>query len=42
MYNLFYYSMIVGYSGLVFLLPDIKSKMVGFLLLLVNGIIFYK
>jgi len=34
--------MLIGYSGVTFLSADIKGKAIGLLLLIVNGLIFYK
>jgi hypothetical protein len=42
MYTTFYVLMIVGYGGLTFMAPDIKSKLIGILLLAVNALVFYK
>lgn len=42
MYNFFYTLMMIGYLGLVILSPDSKSKMVGLLLFVTNGIIFWR
>lgn len=42
MYNLFYWLMIIGYIGVSFLSDDLKPKIIGILLGIVNGIIFWK
>ena len=41
-YQIFYYVMLFGYLGVSLLSGDIKSKIIGILLLIVNGLIFYK
>ena len=41
-YWLFYTLMLAGYLGLTILAPDIKTKIIGILLTIVNGVIFYK
>jgi hypothetical protein len=38
----FYTLMLLGYSGLSILAPDLKTKIIGILLTIVNGLIFYK
>jgi hypothetical protein len=42
MYNIFYILMLLGYSGLSFLSPDFKTKLIGTLLTLTNAIIFWR
>lgn len=42
MYCLFYFLMLIGYLGLTLQTTDLKSKLIGILLLIVNGIVFYK
>jgi hypothetical protein len=42
MYNLFFILMLIGYGGLTFCANDLKSKIIGGLLLLANFLIFYK
>lgn len=42
MYKLFYILMVVGFSGLVWSGPELKTKIIGALLLLANMLIFYK
>jgi hypothetical protein len=34
--------MLIGYSGLSILAPDLKTKIIGILLTITNGIIFWK
>jgi hypothetical protein len=34
--------MLVGYSGLSFIAPDVKIKIIGLLLAITNAIIFFK
>jgi len=41
-YKLFYIMMLIGYLGLSLQTPDIKGKLIGILLLIVNALIFYK
>jgi len=42
MYKLFYIMMLIGYLGLSLQTPDIKGKLIGVLLLIVNVLIFYR
>lgn len=42
MYNLFYWMMMFGYGGLTLFASDLKSKIIGILLLIVNGILFWR
>ena len=42
LYKLFYILMLIGYGGLTMIAPDIKNKIIGILLLLVNGILFWR
>lgn len=42
MYDIFYLMMIVGFAGVSAGAPDVKGKIIGFLLLIVNALIFYK
>lgn len=37
----FYYMMVVGYFGCAMTVPSMKMKVVGILLTVVNGILFY-
>jgi len=39
-YNLYYYLMLIGYLGLVFYANNLKNKIIGILLLIVNALIF--
>jgi hypothetical protein len=41
-YWVFYILMLVGYSGLSFIAPDIKTKIIGILLTITNAVIFFK
>ena len=41
-YQIFYYLMLIGYLGLLLLSSDIKSKIIGILLLIVNALIFWR
>jgi hypothetical protein len=41
-YKLFYMMMLVGYLGLSLQTPDIKGKLIGILLLIVNALIFWR
>jgi hypothetical protein len=34
--------MLIGYSGLSILAPDFKTKIIGILLTIVNGLLFWK
>lgn len=34
--------MLISYSGLVMYSPDLKSKIIGVLLILVNALVFHK
>ena len=42
MYWIFYILMLVGYSGLSFIAPDVKTKIIGILLTITNGVIFWR
>ena len=42
MYNIFYLLMLIGFGGVSAGSPDIKGKVIGILLLIVNALIFYK
>lgn len=42
MYWLFYSLMAIGYIGLSFQAPDLKTKIIGVLLTIVNMVIFWK
>jgi len=42
MYNLFYILMGIGFTGVVMYTPDLKSKIIGILCLLVNLLIFWR
>lgn len=39
-YNIFYYIMLLGYLGVTIYQPDLKTKIIGIFLLLVNALIF--
>lgn len=41
-YYFFYFLMLIGYIGVTFQAIDLKSKIIGILLALVNAIVFYK
>jgi len=41
-YKLFYIMMLLGYLGLSLQTPDIKGKVIGILLLVVNALIFWR
>lgn len=41
-YWVFYASMLIGFGGVTWYAPDLKSRLIGFLLLIVNGILFWK
>jgi hypothetical protein len=41
-YKLFYILMLIGYLGLSLQTPDIKGKLIGILLLIVNALIFWR
>ena len=41
-YWICYFLMLIGYFGLTIQAPDLKTKIIGILLTLVNGVIFYK
>jgi len=42
MYWIFYSLMLVGYAGLSFSAPDLKTKLIGILLTITNGAIFWR
>jgi hypothetical protein len=42
MYWVFYSLMLVGYAGLSFIAPDLKTKLTGILLTITNAVIFFK
>ena len=42
MYKIFYCAMIIGFLGVSFMNLDIKTRIIGILLSLVNGLIFWK
>jgi len=41
MYKIFYYMMIIGYAFCSCQIPTLKMKIIGILLTLVNGILFW-
>lgn len=41
-YKIFYYMMLVGYLGVAIQVPGLKMKIIGILLVIVNGLIFLK
>jgi len=41
-YWIFYVAMIVGYAGVSLQNPDAKMRIIGILLVVVNGILFWK
>lgn len=41
-YKICYCLMLIGYLGLSLQTPDIKGKLIGILLLIANGLIFWK
>ena len=41
MYKLFYWVMMIGYLGVSVQTPSFKMKIVGILLVIVNGILFW-
>jgi len=41
MYKLFYYMMLVGYFGVSIQAPDLKTKIIGILLTVVNALLFW-
>lgn len=42
MYNFFYYMMIIGYLYCSIQAVSIRMKIIGVLLTIVNGVLFYK
>jgi hypothetical protein len=42
LYLVFYIVMLIGYAGVSFQASDIKGKILGVILLIANGLIFYK
>ena len=42
LYSLLYVMMLIGFAGLSLQVPDLKMKVIGALLTLVNGILFWK
>ncbi len=42
MYKIFYYMMLIGYMGLSIQAPTLKTKAIGIVLLIANGLIFWK
>lgn len=42
LYSIFFYTMLVGFAGVSFLTPNTKGKVIGFLLLIINFLIFKK
>lgn len=42
MYDIFYLMMVIGFAGVSAGAVDFKGKVIGFLLLIVNALIFYK
>jgi len=42
MYKICYWTMLASYLGLSMLSPDIKSKAIGILLVIVNALIFWR
>lgn len=41
-YNIFYYMMLIGYLGVSIQVPSLKMKIIGILLVIVNGVLFWK
>ena len=41
-YWICYWLMLIGYSGVSLQNPDIKTRIIGILLVVVNGILFWK
>jgi hypothetical protein len=41
-YRLMFIIMEVGYLGLTLLAPDLRAKSIGFVLLVANGLIFWR
>ena len=42
MYNVFFYSMMFGFTGMAFMSQGWKGKVIGACLWVVNALIFYK
>lgn len=41
-YWICYWAMLIGYLGVSLQVPDTKTKFIGILLVIVNGLIFWK
>lgn len=42
LYRIMFFIMEVGYLGLTLQAPDLRAKLTGFVLLIANGLIFYR
>lgn len=42
MYWIFYSLMLIGYVGLSFIAPDLKTKLIGIVLTIANAVIFWR
>lgn len=42
MYHFLYSLMLIGFVGVSIQAPDLKGKVIGFLLAVVNGLIFWR
>lgn len=42
MYYIFFSAMIIGYSGVVYYTPDLKTKIVAILCLFANALLFWR
>lgn len=42
MYKIFYYMMLIGYTGLSIQAPTLKGKAIGIVLLVANALIFWR